>query len=143
MSGFWRFSWTALLVLLGPGCSRVSTTGTAEQTQPRGKYLVESVAMCADCHTPRNQAGAPDQNRWLQGSVLDFQPAHAVPNWAGKAPGIAGLPKLGDAAVIKLLETGQMPDGQPSRPPMPQYRLSHDDAAAVADYLKSLPAASR
>jgi len=119
---------------MASGCARVST----EQAPARGKYLVESVAMCADCHTPRNQDGAFDRSRWLQGSDIDFQPAHALPNWAGKAPGIAGLPKLGDAAVIRLLETGLMPDGQPARPPMPQYRMSHEDAAAVADYLKSL-----
>ena len=120
--------------MLASGCARVST----EQTQPRGKYLVESVAMCADCHTPRNPEGALDRSRWLQGSNLDFQPAHTLPNWTGKAPGIAGLREMGDAAVIRLLETGLRPDGQPARPPMPQYRLSHEDAAAVADYLKSL-----
>jgi mono/diheme cytochrome c family protein len=103
MLRFSILSWAAGLILLGTACGRLSTTGTVEQTQPRGKYLVENVAMCADCHTARNQAGALDQTQWLQGSVLDFQPAHALPNWAGKAPGIAGLPKLGDAAVIRLL----------------------------------------
>jgi len=142
----WRFSqlsWAAGFILLGAACGRLSTTETTEQTQPRGKYLVERIAMCTDCHTPRSQTGELDRTRWLQGSVLDFRPMRTLPNWADKAPGIAGLPKLGDAAVIKLLETGQMPNGQPARPPMPQYRFLHDDAVAVADYLKSLPAASR
>lgn len=138
MSRIWRSLITAGLMCVAASCSRPSTVENKEPTEPRGRYLVERVAMCADCHTPRNRNGELDRTQWLQGSALDFQPAHAAPNWAGKAPGIAGLPKLGDAAVIKLLETGLMPDGKPARPPMPQYRLSHDDAAAVADYLKSL-----
>ena len=134
MLRFSRLLAAAGLILSGTACGRAPN---AEQTQPRGKYLVENVAMCADCHTPRNKSGELDRSQWLQGRVLDFHPPGA-PNWADKAPGIAGLPKLGDAAVIRLLETGLMPDGHPARPPMPQYRLSHDDAAAVADYLKLL-----
>jgi hypothetical protein len=40
----------------------------------------------------------------------------------------------------QIMETGVLPSGSPSRPPMPSYRLSHSDAAAVAAYLKSVGA---
>ena len=40
----------------------------------RGKYLVEDVGMCSDCHTPRNEKGEPMKEQWLQGAVLGFKP---------------------------------------------------------------------
>lgn len=32
----------------------------------RGKYLVESIGACADCHTPRNEKGEFVKQQWLQ-----------------------------------------------------------------------------
>ncbi len=126
-------------VVLATACARPFPSETAAGPAEHGKYLAESVAMCADCHTPRNERGEMDTKRWLRGTTIDFQPIHPVPDWAREAPGIAGLPKLGDAAVIRLLETGELPDGHRARPPMPPYRMSHADAVAVAAYLKTLP----
>src|ERR1700739_2169831 len=40
----------------------------------RGKYLVESVAVCGQCHTPRNANGELDQSRKLKGSSVFLQP---------------------------------------------------------------------
>ncbi len=137
-----RLSWAmAILLAATVVCCNPSHPGSPVEPGPmRGKYLVENIGMCADCHTPRNDHGEPDRSRWLQGAPLNFRPVQPLPDFSDKAPGIAGLPRLGDAAVIKLLQTGLMPNGQPAKPPMPQYRLSERDAAAVADYLKSLPA---
>ncbi len=132
MSRMQLFFMAVGLMYVAASCSRSPMGKETEQAEPRGKYLVERVAMCADCHTPRDRSGGFDRTQWLQGSSVDFHPIHELPNWAEKAPGIAGLPELGDAAVIRLLETG-----------LPQYRMSHDDAAAVTDYLKSLPAGAR
>jgi mono/diheme cytochrome c family protein len=135
----WRCLGALCVAALLAGCSIPERAGAPdEQGLSRGKYLVENVAMCVDCHTPRDERGGFDRRHWLKGADLDFQPKHPIPNWAAKAPALAGLPRMGDAAVIKLLETGLMPDGKAARPPMPQYRLSHADAIAVADYLKSL-----
>jgi mono/diheme cytochrome c family protein len=131
------FAMAITLSLSACGSGSVERSETGHMS--RGEYLVENVGMCGDCHTPRNAQGELDRTRWLQGTKLDFQPGHPTPNWTGDAPGLAGLPRIGDAAVIRLLETGLRPDGKPTRPPMPQMRLSHVDAAAVADYLKSLP----
>lgn len=39
---------------------------TAEQE--RGRYLVEGLGHCAECHTPRNALGALDKGRWLGGA---------------------------------------------------------------------------
>ena len=54
------------------------------------------------------------------------------------APKIAGLTYLSAADATKYLETGVLPNGKRTLPPMPQYRFNHDDATAVVAYLKSL-----
>lgn len=106
----------------------------------RGQYLVERVAMCGDCHTPRGPDGAFDRKRWLHGTSLDFQPIQPIPGWAGYGPPLAGLPGWTAADAIRFLQTGFNRSGQFARPPMPQYRMSRQDAAAVVAYLKSLKA---
>jgi hypothetical protein len=40
--------------------------------------------------------------------------------------------------MLNYLKTGLGPDGKPSDPPMPAYKLKPEDAEAVLDYLKSL-----
>ena len=109
---------------------------TGAQIQ-RGKYLVENVAMCADCHTPRDDKGQFDRSQWLQGNVLDIKPDHPMP-FAAVAVPIAGLPGFTDEKAVKFLETGIDLTGKPAMWPMPQFRFNHDDAVAVVAYLRSL-----
>jgi len=106
--------------------------------QERGRYLVQNVGMCADCHSPRGPGGVFDQGRWLQGSPLGFGATVPMPAWAGFAPAIAGLPNYTDEQAIALLTDGRTLHGQPLRPPMPEYRFNREDAEAVVVYLRSL-----
>jgi mono/diheme cytochrome c family protein len=104
----------------------------------RGQYLVERVAMCGECHSPRNDKGEYDRLQWLQGELIDYKPSHPMP-FAAIAPPIAGLPTFAkDEAAVKFLETGTNAMGKTALPPMPQFRLNHEDAAAVVAYLRSL-----
>jgi mono/diheme cytochrome c family protein len=108
-------------------------------TVERGKYLVNDVAMCGDCHTPRLPNGQFDQSRWLKGTELDFAPVRPTPNWAKYAPDItkSGI-KWSEQEMASYLQTGRDPGGRIARPPMPAYRLNRQDAEAVARYLQSL-----
>jgi mono/diheme cytochrome c family protein len=106
----------------------------------RGKYLVEQVGMCGDCHTPRNEKGEPMKEQWLKGAALDFKPAVPIPVWADKSVDIAGLRGWDRDAAIKFMMTGTVPNSIPARPPMPQYRFNLQDATAIVAYLKSLAA---
>lgn len=99
---------------------------------------MNGVAKCGDCHTPVNQHGEPVPGQSMKGSVLGFKPLGPVPGWMAAAPDIAGLPGLSTEESIRLLMTGVGPDGQLTRPPMPQYRLNRADAEAITIYLKSL-----
>jgi hypothetical protein len=107
-------------------------------TLARGKYLVENVGLCGDCHTPRNEKREPVKEQWLQGATLAFKPIVPMPVWADKAPAIAGLPGWEKEAAIRFLMTGVAYNGLPRRPPMPQYRFNQLDAEAMVAYLKSL-----
>ncbi|EQD30287.1 Cytochrome c family protein [mine drainage metagenome] len=104
-----------------------------------GRYLVERVGMCADCHTPVDAHGQPIVSRWLQGAPIGFKPVHPVPAWADRSTDIAGLPAgWTPAQLARFLETGLTLKGTRARPPMPAYRLSRRDAWAVAVYLEML-----
>ena len=47
-------------------------------------------------------------------------------------------PPVTDEDMIRLLTTGVWIDGSHLRPPMPQFRMSRDDAESVVAYLRSL-----
>ncbi|MGB6876202.1 MAG: hypothetical protein WBD87_09230 [Candidatus Acidiferrales bacterium] len=104
----------------------------------RGRYLVEQVAMCGECHTPRDADGNLDSSRWLQGARIWIKPVHTMYNWAEWAPRLAGLPSYTDEQAEDVLEKGIGPNGVPIRPPMHIYHMNHPDAVAIIAYLRSL-----
>ena len=124
---------------LATAADRNDEVGNIDDGISRGKYLVERVAMCVQCHTPRNHTGELLETRYLQGGPV---PVSAPPNfridWAYKAPAIAGLPGYTIQDGIKLLTEGITPDGRVPKAPMPKFRLTRSDAEAVVTYLKSL-----
>lgn len=103
-----------------------------------GEYLVKEIGQCADCHTPFNDKGDYVQEKWLQGAKLTFAPTVPMPVWADTSANIAGLPGWDHAQAVKFFMTGLAPNGQPARPPMPQYHMYKTDAEAVVAYLESL-----
>jgi mono/diheme cytochrome c family protein len=104
----------------------------------RGRYIVENVAMCELCHTPRDEYGTPDRGRWLKGGPTQLRPSYPATTWAIVEPRIGGGPPGTDADFIKLLTTGIARTGAPPNPPMPPFRMTRADAEAVLAYLKSL-----
>lgn len=109
----------------------------------RGKYLVEEVARCQDCHTPHLiVSGELVKSAWMKGATLDFISVNQPPNWRSKTPDLTSTSPLwarwNDEGMVKFLETGVSPKGSKPNPPMPSYNLSHDDAVAVAAFLRSL-----
>jgi mono/diheme cytochrome c family protein len=106
----------------------------------RGRYLVEEVAKCPECHTPRKPDGGLDDAAWLRGAPIWIRPVAPIANWADRAPALAGLPSLTEEQAERVLEDGTGPNGEPLRPPMCIYHMSPPDARAIVAYLKSLPA---
>jgi mono/diheme cytochrome c family protein len=104
----------------------------------RGKYIVEEVAMCIMCHTPRDANGEIVRTELLMGAPVFFQPAQKMPDWPQLCPRIGGTPPGTDDEMITLLTTGIWKYGQPLRQPMPRFHMSKEDAQAVVAFLKSL-----
>jgi mono/diheme cytochrome c family protein len=107
----------------------------------RGRHLVERIALCTDCHSPRLPTGEFDPARWLQGAPIGFKPLVEMP-WTTVAPPIAGLPGRNDDDVITLLTTAKRADGSAPLPPMPSYQMSADEARAIVAFLRSLAPAN-
>ena len=110
----------------------------SKQQIAHGEYLVRVVAQCGDCHTPMEEKGELIQAKWLHGTKLTFASTVPVPNWADASPNIAGLQGWNHEKAVHFFMTGLAPNGQPPRPPMPQYHMNRADAEAVVAYLESL-----
>lgn len=118
-----------------PARSATASRGNAEH----GRYLAEHVAMCIECHSPRDAAGNIIEGEEYLGGPIPFQPPW--PNdWAIRAPRNRGLPGYDDELAMRLLTQGAIGrDGVQLRPPMPRFRMTRQDAADVTAYLRSLP----
>ena len=108
----------------------------------RGKYLVEEVAKCQDCHTPKMDNGNYIKSMWMKGATLNLAPAAPVPGWHATTPDVTGGSALwkrwGDDGMLNFLTTGKTPRGGNAGAPMPTYTLKREDAEAIVAFLKSL-----
>ncbi len=121
---------------------KAATAPSASQSQiERGRYLVEDVAMCGECHTPRDANGNLDRSRWLQGAPIWIVPVRRTTNWSMRAPALAGFQGFTEAQGETILEKGIGPNGLAIQPPMHIYHMSPEDAQAIIAYLRSLPSA--
>jgi mono/diheme cytochrome c family protein len=105
----------------------------------RGAYLINGLAHCAECHSPRNFLGGIVASERFAGGPN--------PEGEGWVPNITqkGLSDWSEKDIGYFLETGQTPDGDTIGGSMAQVirntsQLSPEDRSAMAAYLKSLPA---
>jgi mono/diheme cytochrome c family protein len=137
----WRFLmtfWNLLFLEKGP-LPPVAGQG-AEWN--RGRYLVEAVAHCQECHTPRNWFGALARSRAMAG-VKGGPDGMNAPNVTPDPTGGIGKWSLDD--ITTLLQSGQTPDfdfvgsGMGEEVKNSTSKLTDADRRAIAVYLKSLP----
>ncbi len=133
---------SAILVLIGMVIAQqtrpASRTAAGSDRVEHGRYLVHHVAMCVECHTPRTERGELVMGRLLQGARMPVGSPFPGQEWCFETPRIADLPGWSDAEAVRFLMTGLDYRGYPARPPMPQFRLSREDAEAVVAYLRTL-----
>jgi mono/diheme cytochrome c family protein len=115
---------------------------TSDASRPaqwnRGAYIVNALAHCAECHSPRNFLGGIIEDKRFAGGPN--------PEGEGWVPNITqkSLTNWSEQDIAYFLETGQTPDGDMAGGSMARVirntsRLSAEDRAAMASYLKSLP----
>jgi hypothetical protein len=102
-----------------------------------GQYIAEHVAMCIECHSPRDQNGRIIEGREFMGAVLPIDPPAG---WASRAPRNRGLLGYSDAQAMRLLTQGAIGrHNEQLMLPMPRFRMTTRDAADVIAFLRSLP----
>ena len=105
----------------------------------RGAYLVSGPGHCAECHSPRNLLGAIIARQRFAGGPDPEGGDGWVPNIT---PG--GIGDYSQRDIERILETGDMPNGDSVGGAMAAVvseisKLSAEDRAAIAAYVKSLP----
>ncbi len=103
----------------------------------RGRYLVEALGHCAECHTPRNALGGLKTDNWMRGA--------ANPSGEGRIPSIHP-DDLGwsEFDISAYLQSGFTPDFDTVGGEMVDVvdnmsKLTDEDRSAIAAYLVVLP----
>jgi len=131
-------AWKWLNFMPGP----LPATAGKDEAWTRGRYLVEAVAHCAECHTPRDRLGGLVTSKWMAGSK-DGAEGEAAPNLTPDPA--TGLGEWSDEDIAFALKLGMKPDGDSLGSLMAEViengtsKLSDADLAAMAAYLKALP----
>ena len=103
-----------------------------------GRYLVERVVMCFECHSTRDEQGNIVPATRFFGGPMPLRPPWSA-DWPTVIPRIAGLPGYTDELAIRLLTQGAIKrDGTQLRRPMPPFRMTPQDAADVIAYIRML-----
>lgn len=123
--------WKLLFMASGP----VMDTPGLPESVLRGRYLVEGLGHCAECHTPRGLLGNLQLSNWLNGA--------AHPSGKGRIPALRGI-DWSEADIAEYLKSGFTPDFDTAGAEMADVventsKLSDEDRKAIAAYIKALP----
>jgi hypothetical protein len=114
----------------------------------RGDYLVNHVAACPDCHTPRNEMGAPIMEKYMSGAECFVKlPTGECLHSKNLTSDVTGLKNYSDDAIKDMIrngmETNANGDQRPLNPVMPYYvfhNITDDDMNAIVAFLRTIPA---
>jgi mono/diheme cytochrome c family protein len=116
-------------------------SATAQDQVERGRYLVEVLGSCGNCHTPKGPQGDVPGKHLAKGFQLDKD----LGTWI--TPNITSDPDTGigrwtDDEIVQAIREGRGRDGKTLGPPMPfeLYRhLADSDVQAMVAYLRTVP----
>ncbi|HLW04228.1 MAG TPA: c-type cytochrome [Azoarcus sp.] len=108
----------------------------------RGAYLVNHLGHCGECHTPRNDFFAMQDEHYLTGERMD---GWLAPNLTPDP--IDGIGTWSEQDIVDYLRRGDADNVVQAAGPMAEFvshgthHLKEEDLRAIAAYLKALPAA--
>jgi len=106
----------------------------------RGAYMVEALAHCGDCHTPRNPGQALDNRRKFGGAILDGWRAYNITQDRN-----SGIGAWTDRQIADYLKTGHTVGRGSAGGPMAEAvdvslsKLAPSDIRAMVAYLRTIP----
>ncbi len=132
-------------LIIGVTLGLVTAAGlpaSAQSPLERGRYLVEVIAACGNCHTPKGPAGDLPGQHLAGGFQLDDSFGTWITSNITPDPE-TGIGRWTDEEVIRAIREGRGRDGKVLGPPMPfdlYRRLSDNDVKAMVAYLRTVPA---
>jgi cytochrome c553 len=115
--------------------------------QEHGRYLVQNVAACPDCHTPRNAMGAPIAGKFLSGAECFAQlPNGHCLHSRNLTSDETGLKNRSNDEIKKMIRDGLRPSAAGEVPlsrVMPYYvfhNMKDADLDDIVAYLRTVPA---
>ena len=135
MVSFWNG--VAIVSLL----AGISCTARADARLERGRYLVESIAGCGNCHTPQGPDG-PLPGKALAGGLPFEERAFTAYSRNITPDPETGIGRWTAAQIALAIREGRRPDGSLIGPPMPFHlyrQISDSDLDAMVTYLRSVP----
>ena len=122
------------------GCT-LARPSPERQAVERGRYLVEGLGACGNCHTPKGPDGTLP-GRHLAGG-FEIAEEFGVAISSNITPDVAtGIGAWSDAEIIRAIREGRGRDGRLLGPPMPFYWyawLTDTDVQAIVAYLRTVP----
>lgn len=131
-----------------PSVDTGSVDGGQSALVARGKYLVENVIACSDCHTPKLPSGAPDMTKYLAGNAtfVKLPTGDTLPSRNLTPDPTTGLGKFTADQIKHMFMDGLVPSptgNQALNSVMPYYvfhNMASRDGDAIVAYLQSIPA---
>jgi mono/diheme cytochrome c family protein len=139
------------------GLSALFSTACSDEADPiavvddealvaRGQYLVDVVAICADCHTPRGEDGAPIAELYMSGAecFVELENESCL-NTRNLTNHETGLANRSDAEIKRMFGDGIRPTatGDVALFPVMPYYVFHNmtdaDKDAIVAYLRTIP----
>jgi mono/diheme cytochrome c family protein len=108
----------------------------------RGKYLMEGVVACGNCHVARGDKGQPLFEKGLSGGMVFDEPPFKAFASNITPDRETGIGKWTDAQLAKAIREGVRPDKSIIGPPMPiefYRKLSDADLASIIAYMRAQP----
>jgi mono/diheme cytochrome c family protein len=133
----------SMRIVLGIALALLMSPASGEPLVERGAYLVNSVMVCHNCHTPRGPQGLDLSRALAGGSQVFDEPAFKVTGSNITPDKDTGIGNWSDAELKRFLVSGNRPNGTKVAPIMPTafYTvLTARDLDALTAYLRSVPA---
>ncbi len=123
-----------------------SISGSAAQAQApaeRGRYLVEGILTCGNCHSPRGPGGVVDAARLYSGGPQTWDEPPFTVKGSNITPDMeTGIGKWNEEQIRRAISEGVRPSGVRLAPIMPYafYKaFTPADLDAVIAYIRSVP----
>lgn len=122
--------------------AKAKSSGSKKSDDPvveRGRYLVDNVAGCGDCHTPGG--ATPDPSQYLAGvdCLVPLENGNGCLHSANLTPSNSGLGRRTDSQIKAMFMDGRRPEGNSLNPVMPYWvfhNMTEEDADAIVKYLR-------